>query len=110
MAVVSVGSGAQAATINTEHALAQLSGVGIYVLEVDTSALVLGDALDIRIKTTCRPTDDLKTAYLESLVGVQANKNWHSVPVPVASGDQIAVTITQTTGTGRSFPWNLMRM
>lgn len=110
MAVVSVASGAQAATVNTEHSLAQLTGIGIYILEVDTSNLQAGDTLEIRLKTTCRPTDDLKDAKVETISGAQVDKNWHSVPLPLASGDQIAATITQTAGTGRTFPWNLMRM
>lgn len=110
MAVVSVASGSQTAVVNTEHSLSQVTGVGIYVLEVDTSALAAGDTLQVAVKTTCRPADDLKPAYVEELTGVQVNQNWHSVPVPLASGDQIAATILQNAGTAKAFPWNLMRM
>ena len=79
MAVVSLSTGNQAAVINTEHSLYQVSGVGIYMLEVDVSALVFGDTLEIHVKTTCRTSDTLQDAWVETLVGTQVNKNWHLI-------------------------------
>ena len=66
MAVASVASGTQTAVINTEHSLAQLTGVGIYVAEVDLSALDAGDTVELRLKTTVLPEEDTKVALLDS--------------------------------------------
>jgi len=110
MGVEPAASGLQTAVIGTEHSLSQLTGVGIYVFEVDTSAMVSGDSVELHIKTTCRPGDDLQDAVVVTLSDVQVEKNWHSVPVPLASGNEIAVAIKQVTGTGKTFKWNLMRM
>jgi len=110
MAVVSVASGTQTAVINTEHSLAQLTGVGIYVAEVDLSELDAGDTVELRLKTTVLPEEDTKVALLDTFTGVQDVKNHHMVPLPLATGNEVVLTLTQTAGSARSFPWNLMRM
>lgn len=110
MGVISVNAGSQSASIGVEHSLAQVSGVGVYVLRVDNSAMITGDTLEVRVKVPATVGSEVRVAYLETLVGAQDSKIWHSIPVPLASGEEIIATITQTTGSGRSFAWNLLRM
>ena len=110
MGVISVGTGAQLSVINTEHNLITNTTIGIFVLTIDVSAMVLGDSVEIRLKTTCRPGDPEKVAYLETLTDVQQDQNWHSIPIPLASSDSISCTLRQITGSPRTFPWNLRRM
>jgi len=107
MAIVSIVRNTQVATISTEHSLTQQTGVGIYVLVVDTSAMLSGDALQLRIKTKYGTGGTSRVAYLMEYSDVQIDPNKYSVPVPIDT--EIICTLTQTAGTGRSFPWNLLR-
>ena len=107
MAIVAVASGAQAAAINTEHALALQTGVGIYVLMVDTSAMQADDSLTLRIKTKRAAGDTARIAYAYTHNDVQQEPNKYSVPVP--SDTEISFTLLQTAGTGRTYPWKVLR-
>jgi len=108
MSIVSVAIGTQTATISTEHSLTVQEGVGAYVLKVDLANMASGDNVEIRVKTKATPEGASQTSYLYSFSGAQTELNWHSDPVPIALGDEITCTLTQTAGTGRSFIWNLM--
>lgn len=107
MGLVSAAQGSQPAAIDTEHSLTQQTGIGIYVLVVDTSALQAGDIVEIRIKTKCVASGTVKVAYVNTFSDEQVDPHKYTVPVPVDS--QIACTVKQTAGTGRTFPWNLLR-
>lgn len=107
MAIVAAASGSQAATIGTEHSLSQQTGVGIYVLLVDTSAMQAGDALTLKLKTKRSAGDSSVVAYSYSYNDAQTEPNKYSVPVPVDT--EIICTLTQTAGTGRTYPWKLLR-
>jgi hypothetical protein len=108
MGLVSSASGSQLSVINTEHSLSQKTGIGIYVLVVDTSAMEAGDTVEVRIKTKCISSGTVKIAYLDIYSDVQDEPHKYSVPVPVDL--EIICTIKQTTGTGKTFPWNLLRV
>lgn len=110
MGVISVDNGEQLAILSTEHSLSQMTGIGTYVLRVDVSVMQVGDTLEIRIDIPCIAGDANKQAYLETLNDVQDNQIYHSIPIPIASGEEINPTITQTAGTGRSYRWNLLRI
>jgi hypothetical protein len=110
MGIISVESGTQAATIGTEHTLNNITtGIGVYVLTVDTTPMVLGDILQIFIKTKVTSGSSFVVAYKISYSDAQEEANKYSVPVPVASGLGIICTLKQTNGTGKSFVWNLLR-
>lgn len=107
MGLVSAASGSQAATINTEHSLAQLTGIGIYVLVVETTAMQSGDTLELYIKTKAKSGQSSQKAYKYLFSDVQTEPNKYSVPVPVDT--EIICTLKQTAGTGRAYVWNLLR-
>lgn len=107
MANVSAAKGSQTATINTEHSLTQQTGIGIYVLVVDTANMQSGDSLVVRIKTKYGAGGTSRVAYTLAHADTQAEPNKYSVPVPVDT--EIICTLEQTAGTGRVFPWNLLR-
>lgn len=107
MGLVSAANGSQTATINTEHSLTQQTGIGIYVLLVNTSVMQAGDSLTLRIKTKRSVGDSSVTAYTYTFSDVQAEPHKYSVPVPVDT--EIICTLQQTAGTGRVFPWKLLR-
>ena len=107
MALVAAANGTQAATINTEHALSTQTTVGVYVLRVDCGAMASGDTTVIRLKTKALTGGTSRIEQEVSLTGAQAKPNWCSDPIPVDV--EVACTLTQTAGTGRSYPWKLLR-
>jgi hypothetical protein len=102
-------SGTQTAVIGTESVLATDTTNATYYFEVNVAALANGDVLELRI-------------YNVTLSGGASLLTWKSTygPIPpindvAASPSQpsdqsIRVTLKQTVGTGRSFPWKLLRI
>ena len=109
MAITSAASGTQTCTINTEHTLAELTTVGVYVLVLDTTNMVAGDTLELRVYTKNQSGKSLVVAYGPLyFVGAQAEPQKYTIPVPVDT--DIKFTIKQTAGTGRAFDWNLLKL
>lgn len=108
MAVTSVGSGTQTATLDTEHTLDTETDAGVYVLVVDTSNLALGDIVILRIKTKYATGGTSRLAFSATYANPQADPNKYSTPVPVDT--EIICTLEQTDGTGRDFYWNLLKL
>ena len=107
MPFTSVGSGTQTATLDTEHTLDTETGAGVYVLVVDMANLANGDIVILRIKTKYATGGTSRLAYSAVYANIQAEPNKYSVPVPVDT--EIICTLEQTDGTGRDFPWNLLK-
>ena len=103
----SVESGTQTATLSTEHTIGTSTGIGIYVLVVDTNEMASGDTLTIRMKTKVLSGGTMRLADEVVLTGAQAVPNKYSVPIP--SDVEIFCSIEQTTGTVRAYPWKLLR-
>jgi len=102
-------SGSQTATIDTEHNLiSAVTTNATYVLKVDAANMANGDVLKLRIKTKCRSGDTLLLAYMATFRDVQTEPLKISVPVP--SDIEITITLEQTDGTGRAFPWAVLRI
>lgn len=108
MAVTSVASGSQAATVNTEHTLTTQTTAGVYVLVVDLNVLVNGDTVELRIKTKAKAGSTSRFAYFEVYANAQESNVVYSVPVPIDT--EIVATLKQTSGTGRTFDWNLLTL
>lgn len=102
-------SGTQTATIATEHSLATDATAGTYVLIVNLTNLANADTVVLRVKTKVLTGDTAETIYEGSYSHDQG-----SVPIvaspPVVSMHSITVTLEQTDGTGRAFPWALLRL
>lgn len=107
MGAISVASGTQAATIDSLHVLSAQTGVGAYVFEIDTSALKSGDTLEIHVRNKILSGGTLADTQFVELSGVQEVPNWRSDAI--LSDVEISPAIKQTSGTGRSFPWKLLR-
>jgi hypothetical protein len=106
MALATISSGTQTAVISTEHSLDVDTTAKTYVLCVDTGAMVNGDILELRMKTKILSGGTQRVAYMATFSNVQADPNKYSVPVP--ADVEIEVTLKQTAGTGRAFPWKLL--
>lgn len=107
MGLVAAASGTQSAAVGTEHELATTATVGIFVLVVDTNAMAAGDSLTLKIKTMAIGSGATRLAYTMAFTDLQAEPVKYSVPVP--SNNSITVTLTQTAGIARAFPWSLLR-
>lgn len=113
MAITTLGSGTQSATISTEHTLQDTSAAGTYVLTVDTNAMVSGDTLELRAYKMTLTSGTRRQCFFYKCLNAQddstdaKSKIKVSVPISTALTDSGAVrfTLKQTAGTGRSFPW-----
>ena len=102
-------SGTTAAlTIGAETTLTTDTTNATYVLEVDTSALVLGDLLEMRVSTVTIKDGPMVQSWKGTYQHAQVNN--HKISLPVASDQSIRCTLKQTAGTGRAFPWKLLRI
>lgn len=107
MSLTITASGTQAATIGTEHTLSTLTGPKTFTLHVDANAMTHGsgtaDELELRIKTKVLSGGTERVTYYALITGAQDIPIKISLPVPVPQ--TATVTLKQTAGTGRSFPW-----
>ena len=102
------GSGTQTAVIGTEQTLATDTTNATYYFEVDVSALQLGDALELRIYVMTLGGGTLRVAWLSTFGPCQPVCPI-AVSPPQPSNQEIQVTLRQTAGTARAFPWKLLR-
>lgn len=113
MAVTAAGSGTQAATVGTEHTLLDTSSAGTYTFEVDANALAGGDTLELRIYKMVLTGGTRRVAYFQSYAGVQSSDDKIKISVPVSTdltdSGALRFTLKQTVGTGRSFPWKVLK-
>ncbi len=106
MAITEHASGSQTASLDTEHTLSGAeSGDGILQVVIDCNAMAAGDILVIRIKEKARSADTQRLAYRTTLSGAQGEPLWVS-PSMIVMHDW-DVSIEQTDGTGRAFPWSI---
>ena len=108
MAISSAASGTQTATLTTEHTLATVTTPGTYVLNVDTAALVNGETVALRAKVKTLSAGTSRQAYEGYFVHLQQNPSKFSIPVPALI--EVVFTLRQDGGTGRAFPWNVIRI
>jgi hypothetical protein len=112
MAVTDV-HGSQAATVTTEHTLADTSTAGTYVLSVDTNVMVAGDVLELRLYEMVLTSGTRRVAYYARYDGVQPADDMIKISVPISTAltdsGAIRATLLQTKGTSRTFPWNLKK-
>lgn len=113
MAVTAQGSGTQTATIGTEHTLLDVAIAGTFTLHVDTINMAAGDILELRIYQIVLTGGTRRVAYFSSYIGVQPTDNMIKLSVPISNeltdAGSIRFTLKQTTGTGRAYPWKVLK-
>lgn len=86
--------------------------VGVYTFHVDTSNMVAGDVLEIRIYQMVLTAGTSRVAYVASYAGAQPTDDMIKVSVPVGNDltDSTALrfSIKQTFGTARAFPQKIL--
>jgi hypothetical protein len=109
MAAEIESSGTQTATLTTEHTLDAPSTGGSRVLTVDAAALVAGETLRLRIKEPCLSGGTERVTRDVSFPGPMTSEPIiKSPPFDMPHGGTF--TLTQTGGTGRSFPWRVVKL
>lgn len=106
-----ISDGSLTPSDNTEQTLVTDTSNRNFVLAVDLANMAGGTTPDIvvlRLKTKVRSGGTSRQAYIAQFVGVQADPNVYSVPVP--ANIEVVATLTQTQGTLRSFPWALLAL
>ncbi len=101
-------SGTLTATVNVEATLATISTSRVLVLVVDTSNMVNGDTLELRLYSTVLVGGTEFLAYVRRFKHAQSEPIKFSIPVP--SDIEARATLDQTTGTGRQFAWKILSL
>lgn len=99
-----IDSGAQAATISTEHTLATITTNGTFLPTVDIAAMVAGDVVVFRVYGKARSTDTERLLHRGTYGPVKAGIDLIQ-SLPIVSPHHMRVTLQQTAGTGRTYPW-----
>jgi hypothetical protein len=109
VAVTVEGSGTQAASISTEHTLHTDSDAKVFVLEVDTAAMVAGDVLELRCYGILLAGGTEHLVFEGTFAHAQSEPIKTSIPFPSpGQTNGFRATLKQTAGTGRSFPWSVV--
>lgn len=104
----SLFNGTQTAVVSTEHTLATDTTGQTYVFVVDCANLAMGDTVELRVYTKCLSGGTERLAYLRSYSNTQGEPIKYSVPVP--ADISCKVTLKQTAGSARQFPWSLLQI
>ena len=98
-------SGTQTAILTTEHTLTTQTVGGVYVLQVLTNNMAVGDQVILKINLRTVVAGTWYLAYQAIFIDVQREPIKLSIPVPVDVA--IQCTLTQVSGTGRGYDWKL---
>lgn len=100
-------SGTQTATVGTKHTLATSTNAGVFVFEVDLSNLAAGEGVRLTVEGITLSGGSTGIMWPGTYVAPLVATRVQSPPVP--SDVSITVTLTQINGTGRNFPWKLLK-
>jgi hypothetical protein len=113
MSVSVTTDGSQTATLNTDHTLVTQTGPtggAVYQLRVDAAALVNGERLILTLRTRARTSGTTRAIYRAVFDDVQSDPIKDSPAVAVPATSELVAVLRQERGTGRAFPWALLRL
>ncbi len=113
MSVTAQGTGTQAATINTEHTLLDVAIAGTFTLHVSRRNQAAGDVVELRIYQVLLTGDTREIAYFTREADAAPTENMILVSVPISNeltdAGSLRFTLKQTKGTGRNWPWKVLK-
>jgi hypothetical protein len=113
MAVTAAGSGTQNAVIGTEHTLLDIGAAGTFTFHVDAVNMAVGDIVELRIYQMVLTGGTRRVAYLVRYMDAQPTDDMIKISVPIsnelADSGALRFTLKQIAGTGRAFPWKVLR-
>lgn len=116
MTVTAFASGTKTATVGTEHPLPEtpfVNAAGTYQFMVDLQPMAAGDVVELRAYARVLEGGTTRVVYMKRFSDVQPNDDFIAVSVPIST--ELAVTegikfsLKQTAGTGRAFPWKVLK-
>jgi hypothetical protein len=105
---ISNSNGAQLTVLTTEHTLGTIAIAGVFQLFIDASVMAAGDTLELRAKVKVRSVGTTREYIVGTYNGAQTSPVLSSIPIP--STNEIVFTLTQTAGTVRTFPWEILQV
>lgn len=113
MAVTAAASGTQTAVISTEHQLADTAVAGVYTFHVDTVNMVAGDILQLRVYQMIIAAGTSRVLLEQDFYGAQLTDDLIKVSLPIGNeltdATALRFSLKQTFGTGRAFPWKVLK-
>ena len=113
MAVTAQASGTQTATVTTEHQLADVNATGVFTLHVDTVNMVAGDVLELRVYQMVLTLGTSRVIAFGAFYGAQLTDDLIKASTPIGNeltdATSLRFSLKQTFGTGRAFPWKVLR-
>lgn len=113
MGVTAHASGTQTAVIGTEHFLTSPAIAGSFTLHVDTVNMIAGDTLELRIYQMVLTGGAQRGAYFDTWTGAQSADDLIKISVPISNEltdtNALRFSLKQTAGTGRNFPWKVLK-
>lgn len=101
-------SGTQTAVVGTEHTLASPSTAKTRVLLIDGVNLVATETVELRFYGPVLAAGTSQLIEMASFVGVLSEPHVQSTPIVMPQGG--SVSLKQTNGTGRAFPWAIITL
>jgi hypothetical protein len=106
---VSVESSGTITTDGTEQNFAAaVTSAGVRVLNLDTSHMADGDAVEVRLYTIAKSGGSEAQYYMASFANAQAAPLKQSIPVP--SAIDFRATIKRVNGSDRSYDWSIQTL
>jgi hypothetical protein len=108
--IIEHDSGTLTATVGTEHVLGTADDAtdGVYQLVVDVSALQAGDRVEFALREKATSSGTKRRTVIGAALGPATDTLYVSDSFLLLHGWDF--TLTQTAGTGRSFPWSIRRV
>lgn len=101
-------SGSQTTTVPTEHTLATITDVGVFILYVNVTPMVNDDFLTLLLKKKVLTGGTSTVAQTGFYAHAQSDKIAESLPI--FSAFELIVTLNQTAGTSRTFEWEIAQL
>jgi hypothetical protein len=106
-------SGTQTATVTTEHFLDDINEAGLFTFHIDLVNMANGDILEIRIYQMILTSGASRVLFFHGYYGAQSADDSIKVSVPIGNdltdATSLRFSIKQTFGTGRNFPWKILK-
>jgi hypothetical protein len=113
MAVTAQASGTQTATVGTEHFLTSPNVVGTFTFHVDTINMAAGDIVELRVYQMVLTGGTQRVAYFTTYSDAQSADDLIKISVPISNEltdtNSLRFSLKQTAGTGRAFPWKVLK-
>jgi hypothetical protein len=86
---------------------------GTFTFHVDAVNMAAGDVLELRIYQMVLTGGTRRVAYFQLYYGAQSVNDLIKISVPISNeltdSGALRFTLKQTVGTGRAFPWKVLK-